>query len=111
MMFLLDVSALLAMRYADHVHHARVDTWTSQLEAELGREHVVFATCPITELGFVRISGGKAGYAPSVDTARIDLRTLKSKQNMLFIPDDLHTHPSRHGCVNRPRQQMATCSP
>jgi predicted nucleic acid-binding protein len=90
MMFLLDVNALLAMGYTSHVHHARVAMWTSQLEAERGSDDLVFATCPITELGFVRVGSGKAAYAPSVDTARTNLKTLKSAKNMLFIPDDLH---------------------
>lgn len=70
MIFLLDVNALIAMWYEDHIHHARVLTWASRLVAVQGRDTVVFATCPITELGFVRIGSGKAGYAASVDIAR-----------------------------------------
>jgi toxin-antitoxin system PIN domain toxin len=91
MMFLLDVNALLAMSYKDHVHHARVDTWASQLLAEHEQDRVMFATCPITELGFVRVGSGPAGYAANVATARDDLQDLKSAENMLFIPADLHT--------------------
>jgi len=91
MMFLLDVNALIAMQYRMHVHHARVDAWASQLYAEGGQGQVVFATCPITEIGFVRVASGKAGHSPSVDLARSDLRTLRSRQNMLFIPDDVPT--------------------
>ncbi len=63
MMFLLDVNALLAMSYKDHVHHARVDTWASQLLAEHEQDRVMFATCPITELGFVRVGSGPAAKA------------------------------------------------
>jgi predicted nucleic acid-binding protein len=92
MMFLLDVNALLAMRHMNHVHHTRVGAWVSQQERTYGRDHLAFATCPITELGFVRIGSGTAGYAASVDAARTDLQDLKSNENMLFIPDDLHTH-------------------
>jgi uncharacterized protein len=92
MMFLLDVNALLAMGYTRHVHYARVNSWVSRLEAERGKDHVVFTTCPITELGFVRIASGKAGYAANVDVARADLRAVKSVQNMVFVPDDIHTH-------------------
>ena len=90
MIVLLDVNVLLAMKYTTHVHYNRVDMWVSQLAAERRKDHVVFATCPITELGFVRVGSGKAGYAASVDTARADLQDLKSSENMLFIPDDLH---------------------
>ena len=93
MIFLLDVNVLLAMRYADHVHSERVDRWVSQLAAERGRDRTTFATCPITELGFVRVAGGKAAYAESVDAARADLEDLKSSMGMLFIPDRI---PTRH---------------
>ena len=93
MMFLLDVNALLAMNYGVHVHNERVRQWVSQLAAEHGHNRTIFATCPITELGFVRVGGGKAGYAERVDAARDDLEDLKSSTGMLFIPDDL---PTRH---------------
>jgi predicted nucleic acid-binding protein len=93
MIFLLDVNVLLAMRYADHVHSTRVDRWVSQLAAEHGHDSAIFATCPITELGFVRVGSGKAAYAECVDAARDDLEDLKSSMGMRFIPDDL---PARH---------------
>ena len=89
MMFLLDVNALLALQYSTHIHHARVEAWVSGLHAERGEDHVVFATCPITELGFVRIASGKAGLAASVAVARVDLRNVKASQNMVFIPADI----------------------
>ena len=93
MILLLDVNVLLAMRYDDHVHSDRVDRWVSQLDAEFGRDRTTFATCPITELGFVRVGSGKAAYAESVDAARDDLEDLKSSMGMAFIPGDL---PARH---------------
>lgn len=89
MIFLLDVNALLAYHYPKHVHHARVRNWGSRLRAEHGDDAVTFATCPITELGFMRVGSGPASLAVSVEVARADLRTLKSSENMLFIPDDI----------------------
>lgn len=89
MIFLLDVNVLLACWYPAHVHHSRVRSWVSGLKAERGGDDVAFATCPITELGFVRVGSGPAGLAESVDAARTDLRSMKSRQNMLFIPDDI----------------------
>jgi len=89
MMFLLDVNVLIAMRYDSHEHHTRVHQWVSQLVAEHGCDHTTFTTCPITELGFVRIGSGKAGYSKTLDGARDDLEDLKSSMDMLFIPDDL----------------------
>jgi predicted nucleic acid-binding protein len=91
MIFLLDVNALLAYRYPTHVHHSRVRAWVSGLHAERGYVDVTFATCPIVELGFVRVGSGPAGFAVSVGAARADLRSLKSSENMLFIPDDIPT--------------------
>ena len=91
MIFLLDVNVLLAMRYMVHIHHERVRAWTAALETERSEDHVVLATCPITELGFVRVGSGTAGYAASLNGAREDLLDLKSSMNMLFIPDDVHT--------------------
>jgi uncharacterized protein len=79
------------MQYQEHVHYARVNAWASKLYGERQQGKVVFATCPITELGFVRASSGKAGHSTSVDSARSDLQTLKLRQNMLFVPDDIST--------------------
>lgn len=93
MIFLLDVNVLLAMRYGVHVHNGRVNRWVSQLVAEHGLDGAIFATCPITELGFVRVGCGKAAYAECVDAAREDLEDLKATVGMLFIPGDL---PARH---------------
>jgi predicted nucleic acid-binding protein len=89
MRYLLDVNALLAMHYQEHVHYARVDAWATQLRAEREQGNLVFATCPIIELGFVRIASGKSGHSPCVDSARADLHRLKSRQKMLFLPDDI----------------------
>jgi uncharacterized protein len=86
MMFLLDVNALIANQYSTHVHHARVRAWIAQMQAELGDDAVTFSTCPITELGFMRIAS-RTGLAASVTSARTDLRNLRTGQNMDFIPD------------------------
>ena len=47
MIYLLDVSTLLAWLWSDHEHHARVIRW---------QKGQLIAVCPITELGFLRIS-------------------------------------------------------
>ncbi|MEJ0039038.1 MAG: PIN domain-containing protein [Gammaproteobacteria bacterium] len=89
MIFLLDVNALLAYHYPQHVHHTRVEGWICRLHAERGEDNVALATCSITELGFVRIGSGAARLTASVDTARADLCALKSSENMLFVPDNI----------------------
>ena len=73
MIFLLDVNVLLAYRYPEHVHHSRARDWVSRLHAECGKDNIVFATCPITELAFVRIARGAARLADSVDAARVPI--------------------------------------
>jgi uncharacterized protein len=47
---LLDTNVLIALAWPQHVHHGEAHSWFSKV----GRE--AWATCPITQLGFVRIS-------------------------------------------------------
>lgn len=49
-MHLLDVNVLIALAWPQHVHHASAHTWFDRV----GRR--AWATCPMTQLGFVRIS-------------------------------------------------------
>lgn len=48
--FLLDVNVLMALAWPTHIHHEAVHRWF----AEHGPSG--WATCPLTELGFVRLS-------------------------------------------------------
>lgn len=68
---LLDVNALIAFGYNHHQFHARVAGWvrSQQIDALL--------TCPITELGFVRILAQTAAYGFTVPQARDLLLQLK----------------------------------
>lgn len=92
MILLLDINVLLALRYGLHVHHTRVTDWATKLVIDEEPQTVVFATCPITELGFVRIASGKAGYAANVAAARGNLQALRHDHKMIFIPDDRPAH-------------------
>jgi len=56
---LLDVNVLLALLDSDHVDHARASDWLDQ-EITAG-----WASCAITENGFVRILSQLATRAPS----------------------------------------------
>jgi uncharacterized protein len=47
---LLDTNVLIALAWPQHVHHGEAHTWFSKV----GRE--AWSTCPITQLGFIRIS-------------------------------------------------------
>lgn len=48
--YLLDVNVLLALGWPNHLHHQRTHDW---MAAVPGRR---WATCPLTEAGFVRLS-------------------------------------------------------
>lgn len=47
---LLDLNVLIALAWPSHIHHAQSHEWFARHAAE------GWATCPLTELGFVRIS-------------------------------------------------------
>src|SRR5205807_2004809 len=79
MRYLLDVSTLLARLWKNHVFHERVKDWAE------GEELVV---CPITELGFARISTQPA-FGASVTDARKMLQSFYRVHSVEFIPCDL----------------------
>ncbi len=84
---LLDVNVLLALLDADHVEHSVARAW---LEREI---HNGWASCPITENGFVRIIS-QARYpspvAPAEAIRRLRLAT-QAEQHELW-PCDLSLH-------------------
>lgn len=53
MTLLLDVNVLVAFAWPTHVHHAVTRAWFS-------RRREGWATCPPTQMGFVRLSGNPA---------------------------------------------------
>ena len=66
---LLDVSTLLAWLWADHEHHQRVIRW---------QKGKAIAVCPITELGFLRISTQPA-FGATMEKVWFTLSTLHKK--------------------------------
>jgi toxin-antitoxin system PIN domain toxin len=65
MIFLLDTNVLIALATPAHPHHLKALDWFAE-KGSLG-----WATCPITQAGFVRIMSNPAAspYALSVDQA------------------------------------------
>ena len=84
-MALLDVNALVALAWDSHVHHAAVRSWFAR-HSPRG-----WATCPLTESGFVRVSSNpKVLPAPiGVDAARGVLATLRGVDGHTFLADDV----------------------
>lgn len=60
MVSLLDINVLLALAWPNHQHHAVAEDWFLR-HAKSG-----WATCAVTELGFVRLSANPAYSANSV---------------------------------------------
>lgn len=88
MIYLLDVNALVALGLLQHELHRQVATWTQGLASAGSME---FATCSITELGFVRVLAQAPQYNFSVSQARDLLAQLKASNvaGFKFITDDL----------------------
>lgn len=84
-MALLDVNALVAVAWDSHVHHASMRTWFATNSA------TGWATCPVTESGFVRVSANpKVLPSPiGIDAARAVLSALCAVEGHRFLIDDV----------------------
>ena len=84
MTFLLDVNVLIALLDPDHSSHDAAQTWFGEYAAES------WATCPITQNGFVRIVGSpKYPRAASIRDAAASLTSATGRLDHVFWPDDL----------------------
>jgi predicted nucleic acid-binding protein len=79
--YLLDISVLLAWLWDKHEHHARVLAWES------GKS---IAVCPLTELGFLRISSSPA-FGATMEQAREMLQDWLQQRQPQFIPCDVRS--------------------
>ena len=85
-MYLLDVNALLALGIVEHEFHGPTELWVKKAAAD----HATFASCAMTELGFLRVLlHGPYGVFTLAQGQR-NLRLLKSsrKYRFEFIADD-----------------------
>lgn len=96
---LLDVNALLALGWVEHEAHAVVT-------ARLSRPDVRWVTCPITQLGFVRLSSTAGIFSRTLSPAQavVALRALCADAQHDFVAE----HPSVTDCdftaLTGPRQ-------
>lgn len=88
MTYLLDVNALLSLLFSNHEFHDRMEQW---IEAGRGKKAFAIATCPVTELGFIRIASGVPFFGIDISGARSLLTRFKHNKALAprFIPDDL----------------------
>ena len=84
-MGLLDVNALVALAWDSHVHHAAARNWFAANAAD------GWATCPVTESGFVRVSANPVVLpsAIGVEDARRVLALLRAAGSHRFLVDDV----------------------
>jgi predicted nucleic acid-binding protein len=78
--YLLDVSTLIALLWDLHEHNERVRHWQNSAGT--------LAVCPITEMGFLRIST-QPTFGATVSQARKMLRDWKTARKPEFIPCDI----------------------
>ena len=80
MIYLLDVNMLIAAIWRDHQDQRRVEAWLQARQ---------MATCPISELGFLRISSGDTfPFRADPQSCRNALSEFVRKHRCRFIPDD-----------------------
>lgn len=97
--YLLDVNFLLALTDPMHVHHDTAHVWFSE------RGRTAWATCPITENGFVRVASNprypnRPGDVTAVIKILTDLCALEGHEfwaedvtvRELLLPDAVVTH-------------------
>jgi toxin-antitoxin system PIN domain toxin len=81
---LLDVNVLLALLDSDHVDHARAGEWLDA-EVEAG-----WASCPITENGFVRIISQPRYPSPVLPAQAVELLAdARRSRHHAFWPCDV----------------------
>ena len=82
---LFDVNVLVALAWPNHVHHAPAKEWFSAHHAE------GWATCPVTESGFVRVSSNPRATpeAKSPAGALFLLRQIAALDGHHFWVDDI----------------------
>lgn len=88
---LLDVNVLVALAWPNHIHHARAIAWFGSVRED------GWATCPVTESGFIRVSSN-ARVIPEARTPAAAIAHLGRMRHLpghVFWSDDVSpTDPS-----------------
>lgn len=88
--YLLDVNVLVALLWPNHMHHGAVIRWFG---TDGNRQ---FATCPLTELGFARLSCNPSavGKAITLGAALETLAGVSRMPNHHFLSETAQLHPT-----------------
>ena len=92
---LLDINVLLALAWPNHQHHAQGQAWFAE-NASQG-----WATCALTQLGFIRLSSNPAFTVNAVSPrhAAIVLSAWTRHEAHQFLPSPPAEAPSIYGSV------------
>jgi predicted nucleic acid-binding protein len=77
MKYLLDVNALISAIWQNHANYPRMAAWMNNKS---------LAVCPISEMGFLRISTSKS-FGLSMNEAKSALEKFNLETGAAFIPD------------------------
>ncbi len=80
MKYLLDVNTLLAAIWVNHPDHKKADAWI---------QDKALVTCPLSELGFLRVSTNPKALKSDMKTSRELLDSFITKRKVEFVPADL----------------------
>ena len=82
---LLDVNVLVSLAWPNHVHHLAARAWFARDRAG------AWATTPITECGFVRVSSNRSAIPTAVTPAEavLLLSQMRALEGHVFLVDDL----------------------
>jgi uncharacterized protein len=80
-----DVNVLIALAWPNHVHHVLAIEWFKQ------QQPMGWATCPLTQSGFVRVSSNRLvlPHAKSPQQAILVLRKIVALSGHVFWKDDI----------------------
>lgn len=96
MIALLDVNVLVALSWPNHEHHDLVSEWFDRHQGD------GWATCPLTQSGFVRVSSSpRVPYAETPREAISLLRQIVALPAHVFLPDEISLATSRFVSIER----------
>jgi uncharacterized protein len=99
MKYLLDVNALIALGLEFHAFHLRVAHWVKS------DPHRTYLTCPITELGFIRVIAQVPAYRTDLQEAKkLLLRLKQNRARLIEFTADSEDINSLPDWVNTPAQ-------
>lgn len=91
MVALLDVNLLIALAWPNHVHHSIAQEWFRKNQAK------GWATCPVVQAGFVRVSSNSSAIpgAKTPAEAFALLSEITALRNHVFWKDDVRLDASK----------------